>query len=251
MDDLQLLIDLHIDGQRQGPGSDNATRRAVELSGLGDRSNLAIADIGCGTGASTLVLARDLEAHIVAVDRVPEFLSKLEDRASNENLAACITPCTASMQTLPFAESQFDAIWSEGAIYNMGFAAGIKAWRQYLKPGGILAVSELTWLTHQRPQALQDYWDQEYPEVDTASSKMKVLEDLGFAPIGYFALPEDCWLNNYYRPLQARFPAFLDRNNFSDAAKALVQAEEEEIALYEKYKTFVSYGFYIAQRTSR
>lgn len=50
MDELQLLIDLHIGGSRQGPGSDDLTRLSVALSGLKSRSGLKIADIGCGTG---------------------------------------------------------------------------------------------------------------------------------------------------------------------------------------------------------
>jgi len=152
------------------------------------------------------------------------------------------------MQALPFADGAFDAIWSEGAIYNMGFAAGIAAWRRHLKPGGVLAVSELTWLTDRRPEDLQAHWEGEYPEVDTASAKMAVLERLGFSPIGYFPLPERCWLDNYYRPMRQRFPAFLQRHQASAAARAIVAAEENEIALYERYRAFVSYGYYVAKK---
>jgi SAM-dependent methyltransferase len=251
VDDIRLLIDLHKDGTRQGPGGDPETSLAVSLSGLRGAANLEIADIGCGTGASTLVLARELDAHITAVDFVPEFLTKLEDAAGRAGVADRITTLSASMEALPFADAAYDAIWSEGAIYNMGFAAGIEAWRDYLKPGGILAVSELTWLTDQRPEELQAHWQREYPEVDTASAKMAVLERLGLSPIGYFPLPEHCWLDNYYRPLQQRFPAYLDRQNHSNAAQAIVSAEKNEISLYERYKAFVSYGYFIARKIGK
>ena len=43
---------------------------------------MRIADIGCGTGASTLVLAENLNAEIVAVDLHPKFLKVLTDRAA-------------------------------------------------------------------------------------------------------------------------------------------------------------------------
>ena len=248
MDDLQLLVDLHLDGPRQGPGGDDETRLAITLSGLKGRAGLDIADVGCGTGASTLVLAGELDARVTAVDLFPGFLARLEDAAGRAGVAGRITPLAASMTALPFAEAVLDAIWSEGAIYNMGFAAGIAAWRRHLKPGGILAVTELTWLTDQRPGELQAHWEREYPEVDTASGKMAVLERLGFSPVGYFPLPERCWLDNYYSPLRQRFPAFLRRHRSSDAAKAIVAAEENEISLYERYRTFVSYGYYIARK---
>lgn len=100
-------------------------------SGLNRASDLKIADIGCGTGAATRVLARELDAHVTAVDFLPELLAQLEDAAGRAGLADRITTLCASMESLPFAESELDAIWSEGAIYNMGFAAGITAWRRY------------------------------------------------------------------------------------------------------------------------
>jgi SAM-dependent methyltransferase len=248
VDDLQLIIDLHKDGARQGPGGDDQTRLAVALSGLQERSDLCIADIGCGTGASTRVLARELDAHITAVDFLPEFLVRLADGVDCAGIAGRVTALEASMEALPFAAEAYDAIWSEGAIYNMGFARGIAAWRKYLKPRGIIAVSELTWLSDRRPDELQAHWAAAYPEVDTASAKIGVLESSGFAPLGYFPLPQACWLDNYYRPMQQRFPAFLDRHDHSAAARDLVAAEEREIALFEKYSDFVSYGYYIAQK---
>lgn len=248
MEEIDLLIDLHKDAQRQGPGGVAQTRLAMTLSGLEEMADLRIADIGCGTGASTLVLAQELDAEVTAVDVLPEFLARLEAAAHQAGLAGQITTLQASMEALPFEEGTLDAIWSEGAIYNMGFAAGVEAWRNFLKPGGILALSELTWLTGQRPEELQSHWDREYPEVDTASAKMAVLERLGFSPVGYFPLPQTCWLDNYYRPLQQRFPAFLDRHGHSPAARGIVAAEEREISLYERHTAFVSYGFYIARK---
>ena len=80
--------------------------------------------------------------------------------------------------------------------------AGVIDWYRYLKVGGRLVVSEITWMTSYRPPELQKYWDEEYPEIDMASSKIGVLERNGYSPIGYFVLPEHCWLENYYRPMQ-------------------------------------------------
>ena len=250
MDDLDLLIDLHRDGKRQGPGGDDETRLAIRLSGLSLAKGLKIADIGCGTGASTLVLARELDASVTAVDFLPDFLHELDIAAERESLGARIETLAVSMEALPFEERSLDAIWSEGAVYNMGFASGIQAWRRFLRPDGILAVSELTWLTQERPAELEQHWMQEYPEVDTASAKMAILEENGFSPVGYFPLPTRCWLDNYYRPMQARFGEFLSRHGNSEAAAAVVAAEENEIALYERNSAFVSYGYYVARRTA-
>jgi SAM-dependent methyltransferase len=163
-------------------------------------------------------------------------------------VAGSITPCAASMDSLPFAEGELDVIWSEGAIYNIGFARGIAEWRRFLKPGGLLVVYEITWTTASRPADLQRHWQTEYPEIDRASTKIGQLEQHGYVPIGYFVLPPRCWLDPYYRPLQARFDDFLRRHGHSEAARAIVSAEEHEIQLYEAHNAHFGYGMYVARR---
>ena len=248
MEDYQLLIDLHKRANRQGPGGDAETAMAVEMAMLDRSSPLKIADIGCGTGASALLLAQRLQARITAVDFLQDFLDVLEARAEETGLAEKIAALCCSMDNLSFGDEEFDVIWSEGAIYNIGFEKGVKDWKPYLKAGGLLVVSEITWITGSRPPELQKYWGGEYPEIDVASSKMGILEQNGYSPIAYFILPEHCWLENYYRPMQDGFKDFLDRNGNSEEARAIVAAENREIQLYEKYKAYYSYGVYIARK---
>jgi ABC-type dipeptide/oligopeptide/nickel transport system ATPase subunit len=155
--ELELLSALHAGGQRQGPGGDQETQRAWDLTGLEAHPDLAIADIGCGTGASTLVLARLSGAPVLAVDFLHPFTFQLTRRAAAAGLGEQVRAITATMQALPFAEASLDLIWSEGAIYNMGFEAGLAAWRRLLRPAGVVAVSEITWLTEVRPAELEDY----------------------------------------------------------------------------------------------
>jgi SAM-dependent methyltransferase len=248
MNDIQLLVDLHRHAVRQGPGGEAETKRAMALAGLDRSRPLKIADIGCGTGASTVLLAEALDADITAVDFLPEFLDELRSRAHDHGVADRIATLNCSMDALPFADGELDLIWSEGAIYNLGFEAGVSAWRRFLKPGGRLVVSEITWLTATRPPELQSHWEQEYPEVDVASAKIAILERHGYSPEAYFVLPTHCWLDNYYRPMQGRFDAFLERHGRSEQAKAIVEAEQHEIALYERYGDYFSYGVYVAKR---
>lgn len=248
MDDYRLLVDLHQGGYRQGPGGDAETERALNLAGIDRKAPLKVADLGCGTGASAMVLARLLNAQITAVDFLPAFLELVRERSAAVGVADKITTLECSIDALPFAPGEFDVLWSEGAIYNIGFEKGVGAWGGFLKPGGILVASEITWLTDSRPAELQDHWSREYPEIDTASAKMRILEKHGFSPVGYFVLPEHCWLEEYYRPMQERFAGFLRRHENSEDARAVVAAEQKEIALYERYKAFFSYGVYIARK---
>jgi len=248
MTELELLIDFHQDAERQGPGSPSDTLRALKSINIEEKKNLKVADIGCGSGAQTITLAQNIEGQIIAVDLFPEFLVKLNSRAKDLGLQEKIITLEKSMDNLPFGKDELDIIWSEGAIYIIGFEAGIKKWKDYLKPGGYIAVSEITWITNSRPNEIEEHWNNEYPEIDVASNKIKILEENGFSPVGYFILPQDSWIEGYYKPMEERFDDFLKKHDNSEIAKSIVDNEREEIRKYKKYKDYFSYGFYIAKK---
>lgn len=247
---MQLLIDFHKDAERQGPGSHEDTLRALSFTELDNRKHLKVLDIGCGSGAQTLSLAQNLNAEITAVDLFPEFLNKLNIRAQKLGVQERIITLQKSMDDLSFENGEFDLIWSEGAIYIIGFQEGIRRWKDYLKVGGYIAVSEITWTTNSRPAEIEEHWKKEYPQVDTASNKMKVLEENGFSPVGYFYLPESSWINNYYKPIEDRFDKFLTRHKNNELAQGIVETEKDEIRKYRAYKDNLSYGFYIARKVN-
>lgn len=252
MDDqtmFTLLVDLHRDAARQGPGSEEATLRALELTQLDTVAGLRVADIGCGTGASTLVLASRLpNARITAVDLFPELLDILAERARVDGRSEQVRTLAESMDSLPFADGSLDLIWSEGAVYNMGFSRGVEAWRSFLRPGGVIAVSEITWLHPDPPAEIRRHWNAEYPEIATASAKITILEHAGYDLLGYFVLPPTNWTVNYYEPTKERIPAFLERNAGRPEAEEIVEMDRLEADLYERYQDWFSYGFYVARK---
>ena len=248
MTEIELIIDLHKDKERQGPGSERDTLRALELMLLPSDKKLNIADIGCGTGGQTMTLAQNLDGQITAVDLFSEFLNKLNERSDKMGLTERIKTLQASMEDLPFEREGLDIIWSEGAIYNLGFEKGVKSWKDFLKVGGYLAVSDITWISNARPKEIEDFWKEECPEIDIASNKISILEANGYTLEGYFVLSQDSWVENYYKPIEAGFGPFLDRNHNSVLAKKVVDEYKAEIKMYQTYKDYYSYGFYIARR---
>jgi len=248
MTELELIIDLHRNLERQGPGSENDTLRAFDLMNLPTNQKLKVADIGCGSGGQTISLAKSLNGQVTAVDLFPEFLDELNVKSQQLGLTDKIVTLEKSMDDLPFKKNEFDLIWSEGAIYNIGFENGLKEWKEYLKVGGYLAVSEITWITQSRPKEIEEFWNAEYSEVDTASNKIKQIENNGYSLVGYFYLSQDSWIETYYKPMQARFENFLKRNNNSELARKVVEDNQAEIDLYQKFKDYYSYGFYITRK---
>ena len=47
--------------------------------------------------------------------------------------------------------------------------------------------------------------------------------------------------------MQRQFDAFLERHGASDEAVAIVEPEQQEITLYEKYRGYYSYGVYVSK----
>jgi len=246
--EMQLLVELHKDNERQGPGGEAETRKAFQLTGIDPNAPVKIADIGCGTGSQTITLARHTNAHITAVDIFPVFLEQLEQKVVQSGFSERINIVNASMDKLPFSEQEFDLIWSEGAIYIMGFEKGLRYWHKFLKPGGVIGVSEISWITDERPEELEQYWKAAYPEIDTIKNKLQVLEQSGYQALAHFVLPEHCWLENYYYPLEKRFSALMQKYAGDEAAINFLEQERQEIAHYKKYKSYYSYVFYIAKK---
>lgn len=246
--ELELIIDLHRNSERQGPGSDGETLKALGFMDLPTHRKLKVADIGCGSGGQTMVLAGKLNAHITAIDLFPAFLEELDLKAQRAELQDKIDTVEASMDDLPFDDEELDIIWAEGAIYNMGFENGIKSWKRHLKKGGYLAVSEITWISLSRPSELERFWKGEYPEIDLASSKIRLLEENGYTLAGYFYLGQDSWIKNYYKPLEEKFEKFLERHGHSELATKVINDNRTEMDLYKNYKAHYSYGFYIARK---
>jgi methylase of polypeptide subunit release factors len=68
--DINLIVDYFAGTNRQGPGSPEMTLKALSfVDNLTAHSH--IADIGCGTGGQTMVLAKHVEAKITGVDLFP------------------------------------------------------------------------------------------------------------------------------------------------------------------------------------
>ena len=221
-----------------------------EADGDVDRKGpLRVIDIGCGTGASIAALAGVLppDTLFVGVDLFQPFLDVLEERVAE--FGDRVTTVCASMEDLPFDDASFDVVWSEGAIYNMGFSKGIAAFSRLLKPGGILAVSEIVWLLPEPrlPEELAAFWNAEYPEIARPAPKISALEDAGYSLKGFFVLGVECWMDGYYRPLQESFDAFLAAHPDDDDAAALIASERSEVSQYQSNSHAYSYGFFICQ----
>lgn len=153
--DFNLICEYFSNVERQGPGSPEATLKALSfIDNLADNSR--IADLGCGTGGQTMILAENAPGQITGLDLFPEFINIFSRNAKQSDLSDRVKGVVGSMDDLPFGKESLDLIWSEGAIANIGFKKGLNYWNGFLKKDGYVALTYESWFTDDRP-AENDY----------------------------------------------------------------------------------------------
>ncbi|MEX1152403.1 class I SAM-dependent methyltransferase [Parvibaculum sp.] len=246
LDPFKIFLELQLGLPRNGPGSAASTARAFAmLPGL--REDARILDIGCGQGASTFELLRLTRGHVTAVDLFEPFLDKLAARAERARIGEDrLTIKRGDMAALPFHDGEFDLVWSEGAIYLVGFETGLRLWRRLVKPGGFVAVTECTWLTDAPAAEAMAFWNDAYPGMGTVAENGAAAERAGYEIIGTFTLPQEDWWAEYYTSMRVRIAEM--RATYGAAAESVLAAEEAEIALIENNPGQYSYVFYVMRR---
>lgn len=243
--DFDLICEFFLGLDRQGPGSEEMTLKALSfIDGLDASSR--IADLGCGTGGQTMTLAAATTGHITALDLFPKFIDRVNENSRAKGFANRLHGVVGSMDALPFDRESLDLIWCEGAIYNIGFERGLREWREYLKPGGYVAVTENTYFTEERPAEVEEFWNAAYPEIDTIPNKIAAMQRAGYEFIAAFTVPETCWTRNYYDLLPPAQEAFLKKYPGNKTVETFIASQREERALFDG--KHYGYVFYVGKK---
>ncbi len=245
----RLFYELFEGAPRQGPGNFDATKQALEMCrGLPEKPR--ILDIGCGVGAQTFDLAELTNGEIDAVDNHQPMLERLRGSAEARKLATRIHTHHGDMNDLAalhLPQQGYDLVWSEGAIYNMGFENGLRAWRSYLRPGGCLAVSDMVWLRPGAPEECRAYLLKLLPDLDDREAQRKIARDAGYEILGDFALPQECWTTHFYVPLAERIQPMRTKYPNNPECEAVLEDLRIEIEMYDKYGAYYGYQFLIVR----
>ena len=152
------------------------------------------------------------------------------------------------MLEMDFDENTFDIIWSEGALYFMGFQNGLRRCHQLLKSDGYLAVTEIVYLVPNPPIPVIQYFEKEYPDIKVVKDKIELIQNEGFHLISNFTLPESSWLDNYYLPMEEELSRLNKKYQGNEIALSIFEEMKNEIDLYKKFSDFYGYEFFIMQR---
>ncbi|MBN1600178.1 MAG: methyltransferase domain-containing protein [Chitinispirillaceae bacterium] len=242
---MNYFYELFEELPRQGPGCRDATLRALKLlKNLPPRPE--VLDIGCGNGLQTQILAQELKTSIIAIDNHRPILNNLNKASEKKGLAIKTFEC--SMFNMPFERERFDLLWSEGSIFIIGLDRGIKEFRNYLKPGGYLAFTEMCLFVKDPPSEVRTFFNNVYPDICYTDDICKKASDNGYQVLEYFNLPENAWWDDYYTPMLERIRMLRVKNAGIPEAEAVYSEAEFEAGIYRRYSKSYGYTFFVLQK---
>lgn len=125
------------------PGGPELTQRTIAAMNL--HKGATVADLGCGTGTSSLMLAADPGLNISAIDLSPDNIRRAKDRLlAGGKLAGSVQFQQADAHELPFEDGQFDGVLAE-CTFSL-FPDQQKALdevKRVLKPSGQLGITDM------------------------------------------------------------------------------------------------------------
>ena len=126
-------------------GVDKSWRRAL-VSTVASRQPQAILDVATGTGDLAILLARTLpQATVTGIDLSEGMTSIGNDKVAAAGLSSRVTLTVGDCLELPMPGESFDAVTVAYGVRNFqDLAKGYREMARVLRPGGILAVLELS-----------------------------------------------------------------------------------------------------------
>lgn len=232
---------------RQGPGSracaEHALKLCAELPTTPD-----VLDLGCGAGAQTLHLAQLTEARsILAIDSHAPNIDRLRAAAAEHGLTDRIEARVADFAQPDHAPGNFDLIWSEGALYNIGIERALELYHAPLRPGGYLAFTEAVWRTTQpAPEVRAAFAD--YPAMGKAVDVVAIVERQPFTLVGHFTLPDESWWEDFYTPMLERIEELRTKYGGDGEALGLLDELAAEPAMHRRHAAEYGYEFFVLRR---
>jgi arsenite methyltransferase len=133
----------HLAGDIFHPGGPDLTRRTIATMNL--HPGASIADLGCGTGTSALMLANELGLEVSAIDLSADNIKRAESRLSSETgQHTRIQFQQADAHELPFEDGYFDGVLAECTFSLFSNQQTVlEEVKRVLKPAGQFGITDM------------------------------------------------------------------------------------------------------------
>lgn len=136
------------------PGGEKLSRRLAHLSGLAPGSR--VLDVASGRGRTARLLASEFGAEVTGVDLSEQSVEAARAQADAAGLAGRLRFVHGDAAALPLPSAAFDAVFCECALCLFANKAhAVAEMRRVLRPGGVVAISDVTAEPDDLPSALR------------------------------------------------------------------------------------------------
>jgi hypothetical protein len=149
------------------------------------------------------------------------------------------------MRTLTKDDGPFDLIWSEGALFVVGFREGLTTCHSLLTPGGGLAVSELCWLRPDPPTDCRRFFSEVCPAMTDVEAALAAIRACGYELLGHFTVPESAWWTSYYHPVEERLRLLRKQHVGNVENLSMIESIQKEIDIYRQYSAYYGSVFFV------
>jgi SAM-dependent methyltransferase len=171
-------------------GSLDATRQLVEMTHI--QPGQLVLDLGCGVGATPVMLAREIAPCMIGADLIENMLHDARHRAAKHQVEELTSFLAADARSLPFPDQCFDVVLLESVnVFFDDKLAVLQEYSRVIKPGGYLGITEMTWL--QPPtQAYQEMFKRiAFVTALQAEEWKRLVQEAGFVDVVGAGYPID------------------------------------------------------------
>ena len=201
------------------------TRKAFRM--LPQLDNPSILDVGCGSGISTLELARLSRGKVLGIDIDQPALDKFAKRINEMGLTDLVKAVNCSMVDVDFPDESFDIIWSEGSIYAIGFEKGLREWKRFLKPASFMVVHD---------------------EQGNVDEKLQQISNFSYELISYFVLNKEVWWAEYFAPLENLISETRKNTPANQQIFEELHHAQWELDMFKKYPEHSNSAYFVIKK---
>lgn len=236
--DWDAFFAVHRDLPREGPGLAEDVAWVGGLIGISPKGQ--VCDAGCGPGGDLAALRQLVpEGRIDGFEKVPHFVDAARKRFAGD---PSVRIFAESMEGLT---GPYDLIWSAGAVYFLGVARALNAWRGALSDQGAVAFSHPCLFTDAPSKAALAFWEAEPGGIETELTTRDEIAAVGWRVLATRPLSDAAWAA-YYEPIEARCDA-LEAAGVSESAAAAIAAARKEASDWRTVARETGYMLYVVR----
>jgi len=230
----------------------NATRRLIELCNI--TLGQYVLDVGCGTGYTACLLAKDYQAEVIAADLRLKVLEEAKKRIEKENVGNRVETIEADAYKLPFTSNTFDAVIAESVLAFCDKKRISSEVYRVLRPGGVFGNNEGTYLKPP-PAQLDSFLSESY------GMDVKLLQEEEWRAVygesGFEVIASTVYPFNYVEQflgefridgVRRRLSAWLKAFSDPTMRRTFFRMDRDTRQKLGQFLKFVGYGLYVSRK---